>query len=229
MIQATLAKRIGSGDIPRRLSALGEELVVEKSAHGQLRSYLESGNAPRWGMGISVLDGFLTGVACSPEKIDATQWLPSVWGELPPEDSIFRSLWPNNDPVDQRMHEVAMEQVLARQNEIVQLLESDVSTVEPIFSEQTEGHGRAEKWCFGFMEAIQLRPDSWSDMMESPEGNYLLFPITAHLRDRRGEPVLAITEEERDAVLERAAVEIQHVVPLIYSYWKRLRPWERGD
>ncbi|MES0094595.1 UPF0149 family protein [Mesorhizobium sp. M0030] len=120
-----------------------------------LRSYLESGNAPQWGMGISVLDGFLAGVACSPEKIDATQWLPSVWGELTPEDNILRSLWPNNDPVDQRMHEVTAEQVLARHNEIVQLLESDVSTIEPIFSEQKEGHGRAEKWCFGFMEAIQ--------------------------------------------------------------------------
>ena len=39
-----------------------------------------SDGAPDDSMGLSDLDGFLTGVVVGPELIEASEWLPVIWG-----------------------------------------------------------------------------------------------------------------------------------------------------
>jgi uncharacterized protein len=45
-----------------------------------LDAFLLSDRAPEEGMGLSDLDGFLTGIVVGPELILPSEWLPIVWG-----------------------------------------------------------------------------------------------------------------------------------------------------
>ena len=45
-----------------------------------LDDYLMSDHAPDDSMGLSDLDGFLTGVVVGPELILPSEWLPVIWG-----------------------------------------------------------------------------------------------------------------------------------------------------
>jgi yecA family protein len=45
-----------------------------------LDDYLMSNHAPDDSMGLSDLDGFLTGIAVGPELILPSEWLPVIWG-----------------------------------------------------------------------------------------------------------------------------------------------------
>ena len=50
-----------------------------------LDDYLMSDHAPDNGMGLSDLDGFLTGIVVGPELILPSEWLPVIWGGDEPE------------------------------------------------------------------------------------------------------------------------------------------------
>ena len=50
-----------------------------------LDDYLMSDLAPDESMGLSDLDGFLTGVVVGPESILPSEWLPVIWGGEEPE------------------------------------------------------------------------------------------------------------------------------------------------
>src|SRR6476619_3287525 len=53
-----------------------------------LDDYLMSDHAPDDSMGLSDLDGFLTGIVVGPELIPASEWLPVIWGG---EEPLFHS------------------------------------------------------------------------------------------------------------------------------------------
>jgi len=50
-----------------------------------LDDYLMSDHAPDNGLGLSDLDGFLTGIVVGPELILPSEWLPVIWGGDEPE------------------------------------------------------------------------------------------------------------------------------------------------
>ena len=50
-----------------------------------LDDYLMSDHAPDHSMGLSDLDGFLTGIVVGPEFIPPSEWLSVIWGGSAPE------------------------------------------------------------------------------------------------------------------------------------------------
>jgi yecA family protein len=54
---------------------------------GALDDYLMSDHAPDDCMGLSDLDGFLTGVVVGPKLILPSEWLPVIWGDQEPESA----------------------------------------------------------------------------------------------------------------------------------------------
>jgi uncharacterized protein len=50
-----------------------------------LDDYLLCDHAPGDSMGLSDLDGFLTGIVVGPELILPSEWLPVIWGGEEPE------------------------------------------------------------------------------------------------------------------------------------------------
>ena len=51
----------------------------------ELARYLDSDQSPDDCMGLSDLDGFLTGIVVGPELIMPSEWLPVIWGDEEPE------------------------------------------------------------------------------------------------------------------------------------------------
>jgi uncharacterized protein len=68
-----------------------------------LDDYLMSNHAPADSMGLSDLDGFLTGVVVGPELITPSEWLAVMWGGAEPEfetEAEMRTAsWHNHGPV----------------------------------------------------------------------------------------------------------------------------------
>ena len=78
-----------------------------------LDDYLMSDRAPDDSMGLSDLDGFLTGIVVGPELIMPSEWLPVIWGG---EEPIFQT--------DDEMRTV-LGTIMERYNEIAACLNSD--------------------------------------------------------------------------------------------------------
>jgi uncharacterized protein len=87
----------------------------------ELAEYLNSDVAPEDCMGLSDLDGFLTGIVIGPELVPRSEWLPVIWGDKEPqfesEDQIGKVLGI----------------IMSRYNEIATCFDSDPEKFEPIF------------------------------------------------------------------------------------------------
>jgi uncharacterized protein len=177
----------------------------------KLDAYLSSKISPSESMMLSDLDGFLTGILCSPDFVLPSEWLPIVWG----------ASQPNVD--DSETHIWATQAILERYNEIANCLNSEPPYVEPIFWKAKEGHVIAMDWCEGFVEAYQLRKEAWREFLVTPEGYQWMAPIFAHLFDKDGRSLSGASEEELDKVLDDAAKQLPEVVPNIFTHWKGKR------
>ena len=112
---------------------------------------------------LTELDGFLTGVALSPEPIAADEWMTVVWGV--DEDGTP----PFDDPLDVRWFADA---VAARLGEIGRDLAR--GRPQPIFDvDDRNGDVLWEPWVDGFAEAMALRPDAWASIDEGDAADAL--------------------------------------------------------
>src|ERR1700692_891870 len=101
-----------------------------------------SDHAPDDSMGLSDLDGFLTGIVVGPEPIMPSEWLPVIWGDEEPE---FAS---------DAQAETIISLIMGRYNEIVTGLNSDPERFEPIFWKKPTGEAVVMDWAAGFLDAI---------------------------------------------------------------------------
>jgi uncharacterized protein len=175
----------------------------------KLDDFLVSDRSPEDAMQLSVLDGFLTGILCSPEQIAPSEWLPIVWGGRAPQIR------------DMDIFYKANETVLARYSEIAGGLNGDPQILEPIFWQSPDGSAVATDWCEGFMQAVHLRQAMWSELFDTKKGRDLMFPIVAHLFDKDGNSIIGTADhEDIAALLDAAAEEISEAVPKIFDHWK---------
>jgi uncharacterized protein len=166
----------------------------------ELDRYLSSDQRPDECLGLSDLDGFLTGVACCPEHIPVMEWLDVALGSL--------------DEVPGRI--VAI--VTARYVEIKECLEQQLEPIEPVFWESPEGNVIAMDWCEGFMDAVKLRPERWEAFNQTDKGAQLMMPIVVHMFDEEGNSMFGLLQEDIDEVLDAAAEAIPSTVPAIYKH-----------
>jgi uncharacterized protein len=177
------------------------ERVNVKKQLAALDEYLSSDDAPDGSMLLSDLDGFLAGIACSPEPIPESKWMPLVWG-----------VGAAKDP---RRHKRAKDWVRDRYDEIFEALAAEPATYEPIFW-TNDSHVIAMDYCEGFMEAFKLQFDQWMDFSRTDEGSELMYPIFAHLFDDGGNSIMGIPEDQLGYVMDEASEQISTNVPLIF-------------
>lgn len=177
----------------------------------RLDSYLNSDQSPSNSMCLSDLDGFLTGILCSPELIMPTDWLPIVW-----RDDV-------QSPRNLDEHIWATQGIIERYNEIAQALNSDPSYIEPIFWQAPEGHAIAMDWCEGFGQSMQMQLPKWDELLTTPQGSKWIYPIHAHLYDENGISFSGVDEKDLDQVLDECVQEIPNVVAKIFKYWQSKR------
>ena len=172
-----------------------------------LDDYLMSDHSPGDCMGLSEVDGFLTGIVVGPELILPSEWLQVIWGGEEPE---FRT--------DEEMHAV-LGAIMGRYNEIIAYLADDPDDVDPIFWEGPEGEVIASDWAGGFLDAVALRSKAWEPLMEDDSVGILLVPLfilNGDLEPDSG-PDGVVDEDE---VLAEAADMIPTCIAGIYEFWR---------
>jgi yecA family protein len=141
-----------------------------------LDDYLLSDRAPEDCMGLSDLDGFLTGIVVGPELILPSEWLPVIWGG---EEPVFQT--------EDEMRAV-LGTIMGRYDEIVACLDTDPDDFDPILLEGPEGEVIASDWAGGFIDAVALRPTAWKPLIESDGAGILMVPLFALNGDLGGGP-----------------------------------------
>ena len=169
-----------------------------------LDDYLMSDHAPDESMGLSDLDGFLTGIVVGPEVILPSEWLPVIWGG---EEPLFQS--------ETEMRTV-LGTIMGRYNEIVAGLNHDPDELDQIFWEGPEGEVIASDWAGGFLDAVALRPSAWKALVEDDRAGILMAPLFL----LNGDLVLDDSVVDEDEILAEAPDMIPACVAGIHEFWR---------
>jgi uncharacterized protein len=170
----------------------------------ELGDFLMSDATGEDSMDISMLDGFLTALAVGPRTLPPSQWMPLVWGG----DIAWKS---------KQQAERMMSLVLRHANDILFYLREEPDTFEPLLYER-EQEGKMvpviDEWCAGFVRGMALDEASWRPLVESEEGEEMLYPILlfgteSGWEELRDSPDLAGQNEEYAARLGDCVMAIQ--------------------
>ncbi len=172
----------------------------------ELDEFLLSDNAPDDSMGISDIDGLLTGIVVGPELIMPSEWIPVIWQ--------------GGDPTfeDAQQAERILGTIMGRYNEIIRELDGEPDEFRPILWQAPDGTYLAADWCEGFMDAVRLRAEAWQPLLGADA--MIMAPIMAHLHDSDGEPLLEGTPEELDEIRNDCTEILPHAVQGIHDFWK---------
>jgi uncharacterized protein len=182
-----------------------------------LDDYLMSDHAPDDGMGLSDLDGFLTGILVGPEVILPSEWLPVIWGS---EEPSFQS--------EAEMRAV-LGTIMGRYNEIATGLNRDPDELDPIFWEGPEGEVIASDWAGGFLDAVALRPVAWEPLINDQRAGIMMLPILL----LNGDAELSIGPDEA-VDRQQFMAEVPDIIPAcvagIHEFWRNYQkpPSDRG-
>jgi uncharacterized protein len=175
--------------------------VVDLDALGE---YLMSDHAPDDSMGLSDLDGFLTGVVVGPELIPPSEWLPVIWGGAEPE---FET--------EEEMRTV-LGTIMGRYNDIAACFDSDAEEFDPIFWEGPEGEVIASDWAGGFLDAVALRAQAWRPLIGDDRTGILLAPLFLLNGDLEVDDGAA----GEDELLAEASDMIPTCIAGIHEFWR---------
>jgi uncharacterized protein len=170
-------------NIPRRLKLLEKKLAslpIDSDA-----------------MLVSELDGFLAGILVCPDLIMPGEWLPLVWGSDEDEAPVFE-----NARQAEQLVGLVMEHYNATANDLHSGCYAPVFEVDARHDETLW-----ELWIEGFETAMQLRPDSWADILKGDEkarmaltGLVMLIDIAHAESDLAEQEVQELTEKAPDLI-----------------------------
>jgi len=176
-----------------------------------LDAFLLSDGAPENSMGLSDLDGFLTGVIVGPELLMPSGWMPALWGGGEPD---FKNV---------EEAEAILGTIIARYNEIVSDLDAGIDAFRPIFWEGPSGELIVTDWAAGFIDAIKLRPKRWEPLIQHPDARVLLMPLLVLGADDPDHSPFGshvLPDDEVEALLEQGAEIIPKCVFAIRDFWR---------
>jgi uncharacterized protein len=172
-----------------------------------LDDYLMSDLAPDESMGLSDLDGFLTGIVVGPELILPSEWLPVIWG--------------GKEPVFQTEDEmrVVLGTIMGRYDEIVACFNADLDDFDPIFLEGPEGEVIASDWAGGFLDAVALRAMAWEPLIRHRWSGAMMMPFLL----LNGDAELSVGSDgavNEDGFLAEVPDIIPACVAGIHAFWR---------
>ena len=165
-------------------------------------------------MGLSDLDGFLTGIAVGPELILPSEWLPVIWGGDQPVLTRQRCM-----PSSARSWAVTMRSSPG--------INADPEALEPIFWEGPQGEVVASDWANGFLDAVALRPEAWEPLTTHRRAGIMMMPVLLLNGD-------ATFDAGPDSPVDRDAflAEVPDIVPAcvagIHEFWRNYQSLRRS-
>ena len=186
-----------------------------------LDAFLMSDRAPEDGMGLSDLDGFLTGIVVGPQLILPSEWLPVVWGGAEP---AFGRLDEARD---------ILGTIMGRYNEIVRALDAAPDDFDPVFWEGPDGEAIVTDWAAGFLDAVKLRSDAWGPLIRHSEAGVLMLPLLVLGAGDPERPPFGVRPLPEDAI-EKLHADGADIIPDcvvgIHGFWRerRARPGAGG-
>ncbi len=201
-------------DLASMLSALNDFLdhkeTSPKLSNQQLDAlehYLDS-HASQNVMHMEILDGFLCALITGPGSISAEEYLPTIFGGKMPQ-------FKNQEESDQIMSTLAqhweyIDSVLKRNDEYYPFLYAD-----------PDGKCSANEWAYGFILGMDLRRDSWKDIVEASKQEGLLTPILTLYSESIPEVsgCQPIPAEEREEIVKTMISNL----PKIYEHFEKER------
>lgn len=176
-----------------------------------LDDFLLSDRAPDNCMGLSDLDGFLTGIVLTPEFIPIWEWMQIVWGGDEPD---FTSMTEAG---------VILGSITARYNEISARLDTEPEDIDPIFWIGPSGRVIIDDWAIGFVEAVRLRATAWEPLLRHREARSLIGPILLLGTEEVEQPPVGLhplSDNEMDELLENGAEIIPDRLIKIRAFWR---------
>jgi len=164
-------------------------------------------------MDLSELDGFLAGLAATPDEIPHEEWLAEVWdGEAP-------------DFLNETQKTDVLDAVAKHYASIQEALDASPLTYAPILWQDAAGNTIAEDWAAGFMQAVSLRPNDWKAALADEEASLLLIPIASLAQN-------VIPTMERGAslpaeALDNLAEDAEQILPVCVAGLRRF--WRERD
>lgn len=170
----------------------------------ELDQFLLSDAMDEEAMDISMLDGFLTALAIGPNMLPPSRWMPVIWGET--------MTWGSQEQA-QRITAL----IFRHANALLFYWRDEPETFEPLLYER-EHEGKKipiiDEWCTGFVKGMALDEPGWRPLMETEEGDDMLFPIVLYGTEAgwdqlRDNPTLEDRHEEFAASLGECVMAIQ--------------------
>lgn len=174
-----------------------------------LDAYLLSDHFPENGMGLSDIDGFLTGVAVGPAQILPSEWLPKIWGGDEPKF------------VSKAESQSVIGAIMGRYEEIIADLESGSDNSHFLFLESEAGHVIVADWAAGFLDAMKLRMPAWEPLVQYSLFAELLLPLT--ILGAGDDENHGLSHKQIDRIYRDGTVLIPKCVAGIYEFWRERR------
>ena len=171
-------------------------------------------------MGLSDLDGFLTGIVVGPELIMPSEWLPTIWGDEEPE---FES---------PKHAETIIGLIMGRYNEIATGINADPEKFEPIFCKWPTGEVIVTDWAAGFLDAVEMRRTAWDPLFSHRKAKLLIEPLLILGDDGEHDDERDPSDRWKEFYASKPNTILLCVIG-IYNFWKdhqdRKRPQPRRD
>ena len=172
-----------------------------------LDDFLMSDYAPEGCMRLGQIDGFLAGIAVSPDFILPAEWLPVIWGGGEPDFEDAGAI----------QHVVST--LMLRYAGILLTLGQQPDKYRPIRWGAAGGSLLLEDWADGFMTAISMRDPLW-DMLWRLENFHLVAPIVVFACDEQGRPYAGDDERRVAEIREGMLHFIPDAVVAIHRFWQ---------
>lgn len=180
---------------------------LNESELDRLGDFLEKIGAPA--INLEMLDGFFAALICCPDTVLPSEYLPSIWGN----DYTFE----NNDQAAEILG-LVMRHWNTIASELFRTLEKD-EVYLPVLLEDDNGVAHGNDWAHGFMRGVQLRPESWHELIGSEEFGGPMVPIMILDHEHDPDPAMrppAIAPEKREELLQSMIAGLTH----IYRYFE---------
>lgn len=156
---------------------------------------------------VEALDGFFAAIACCPDTILPSEYLPLIQGGATGDgDLVF---------ADMAEAERFMALVNQHYNHVNdQLLNQEVYL--PLVLEDENGDWRGNDWANGFLLGTRMRPEIWAEIVDSEERGGALVPIFVLAHENDPDPALRpyaepIDDKQREGLLVTAAAGVMRL------------------